>query len=78
MDDRKKRMRRMAVWTITVFATVFSVTMALLWLVVWPLSGERINSVGMALSIGWPIYLVVGLFCIAAFIAYRLYLDRKK
>jgi hypothetical protein len=68
----------MAIWTITVFATVFSIIMALMWLLFWPSTGDRITAVTLALRAGAPIFLVVGFLCLATFIAYQFFAGRKK
>ncbi|MBN2388072.1 MAG: hypothetical protein JXB85_13730 [Anaerolineales bacterium] len=78
MTDEKKKIHRMATWTITIFATVFSVVIATLWLIVYPVAETPLQGILIAIGSGWPIYVSVGLFCIATFIAYRLYLNRKK
>jgi Na+-driven multidrug efflux pump len=78
MDNKDKRVRRMAIWTITVFATVFSVIMAALWLFFWPSTGDRLQAVSLSLNSGAPIYLVVGFLCIATYFGYQFFANRKK
>ncbi len=77
MDDSKRRIQRMAVWTITVFATVFSVTMALLWLLVGPLADSALQRVWLVFSFGWPVFLLSGGLCAAAFLIYRRFFSKK-
>ncbi|MEZ0395912.1 MAG: hypothetical protein ABWK53_05740 [Anaerolineales bacterium] len=77
MDDSKKRIQRMAVWTVTVFATVFSVTMALFWLLVWPLADSPLQRLWLALSFGWPVFLLSGGLCAAVFFIYRRFWSKK-
>jgi uncharacterized RDD family membrane protein YckC len=71
MDEKKKKLNRMAIWTITIFATVFAIVLAVLWLV----SG---GSLGTALTAGWPILLLVAVICIVVYFGYRFILLRKK
>ncbi len=78
MDNKDKRIRRMALWTITVFATVFSLIMAVLWLFFWPYTGDRLEAIILSLRSGAPIYLVVGFLCIATFVGYQYFANRKK
>ena len=36
MNDNSKNLKKMATWTIAVFATVFALTTAVIWLVTYP------------------------------------------
>jgi len=79
MDDKAKKLKKMATWTIAVFATVFAVFMALFWLLNYPVAGGSVwKALGAALATGWMIFLIAAVLCIAAFYGYKLYLDRKK
>jgi hypothetical protein len=71
MDDNKKKLNRMAIWMITIFATVFAIVLAVLWLV----GG---GSLGTAFAAGWPILLLVAVICLATYFGYRIILLRKK
>lgn len=77
MDDTKRRIQRMAVWTVTVFATVFSVTMTLLWMLFSPLGGTPLQGIWLALSFGWPVFLASAGLCAGAFFLYRFLIHRK-
>jgi hypothetical protein len=77
--DNKKKLARMATWTIAVFATVFAVTTAAIWLVKYPTTaGSTWNVLGAVLASGWMIYLIAAVLCFVAYFGYKLYLDRKK
>jgi hypothetical protein len=79
MNDKQKQLKKMATWTISVFATVFAVTMAVIWLVKYPTtSGSTWNVLGAVLSTGWLIFVVAAVLCLLAYIGYKFYLDRKK
>ena len=79
MDDKTKKLKRMATWTIAVFATIFAITTAVIWLVKFPTtSGSSWNVIGAVLSTGWLIYLVVAVLCLAFYFGYKIILDRKK
>jgi hypothetical protein len=78
MDEKQKKMKRMATWTIAIFATVFAVFMALFWLVTYPTrTGSVLQSVGAALGAGWPIFVLTAVLCVAANFGYRAYINRK-
>ena len=42
MNDNSKKLKKMAIWTIAVFATVFAVFMALFWMLVYPVTGGSV------------------------------------
>jgi hypothetical protein len=79
MDDNSKKLKRMAIWTIAVFATVFAVFMALFWLINYPVIGGSAWSVlGAALSSGWSIFLIAAVLCFLVYFSYKYYLSHKK
>ena len=79
MNDNSKNLKKMATWTIAVFATVFALTTAVIWLVTYPtMTGSSWSVLGAVLGSGWLIYVVAALLCVAAYFGYKLYLDRKK
>jgi cytochrome b subunit of formate dehydrogenase len=78
MDDKKKKLRKMATWTIAVFATIFAVTFAVLWLPVFKLSSSALSAIGTIFSEAWLIILVDLVLCVGAYVGYKLYLDSKK
>jgi hypothetical protein len=79
MDDKVKKLKKMATWTIAVFATVFAVFMALFWLLNYPVTGgSPWNVLKAALTSGWIVFLIDAVLCIATYFGYKLYLDRKK
>lgn len=79
MDDKKKKLSRMAVWTIAIFATVFAVFMAAFWMLTYPvMGGSAANVLLAALGSGWPIFLIVAVLCLGTYFGYRMYLNKKK
>jgi succinate dehydrogenase hydrophobic anchor subunit len=79
MDEKKKKMRRMATWTIIVFAAVFAIFMAVFWLAYFPLTpGSPLHVLRQALANGWPIFLATAVLCFVAYFGYRFYLNRQK
>jgi uncharacterized membrane protein YhaH (DUF805 family) len=70
MDDKKK-IRRMAIWMITIFATAFALVLTVLYL----FAG---NNIMAALASGWPLILILAVICLAAYFGYKLLVNRKK
>ncbi len=79
MDEKKLLLKKMASWTITIFAAVFSVVMAVMWLVTYPqFAGSPLKVLGAAFGEVWYVILVAAGLCILAYFGYTLYLKRKK
>ena len=79
MKDNSKQLKKMATWTIAVFATVFAVFMALFWLLAYPTTdGSPWKVMGAAIGTGWPIFLIAAVLCLVAYFGYKSYLDRRK
>ncbi|KAF0107194.1 MAG: hypothetical protein FD146_2035 [Anaerolineaceae bacterium] len=70
MDDKKK-LRRMAIWMITIFATAFAIVLTVLYLVAG-------NNIVLALVSGWWLILILAVICLAAYFGYKMYIGRKK
>jgi len=71
MDEKKKKLRRMAIWMIAVFATAFAIVLTVLYLVAR-------GSIGAALAGGWWLILILVVICVAAYFIYKMILDKKK
>jgi hypothetical protein len=78
MDEQKMKLKKMATWTIAVFATVFAVTFAVLWLPLYPTSTSALDTVGKVFAQAWKIVLADLVLCILAYMAYSVYLKNKK
>jgi hypothetical protein len=79
MNDNSKKLKKMATWTIAIFATIFAVFMALFWLINYPLTrGSAWKGLGAAFGSGWPIFLITAVLCLGTYFGYKIYLDRKK
>ena len=78
MDDNKKKLRKMATWTIAVFATIFAVTFAVMWLPVYKISNSAMSAIGTIFSQAWLIIVIDLVLCVGAFFGYKLYLSSKK
>jgi hypothetical protein len=78
MDEKSKKLRKMATWTIAVFATFFAVTFAVLWLPLYKTSSSAIAAIGSIFSSAWPIIVIDLVVCAGVFFGYKFYLQRKK
>jgi zinc transporter ZupT len=78
MNDNSKKLKKMSTWTIAVFATIFAVVMAVLWIPLFNAGVSAITAIGQAFAAGWLIFVVVAVLCIAAYFGYKFYLNSKK
>jgi uncharacterized membrane protein (DUF485 family) len=78
MDEKKKKLKRMATWTIAIFATVFAVAFAVLWLTIYPLSASGMDAIGKVFASGWPILLADAVLCILIYGIYSVVVGGKK
>ena len=76
MDENKKKLRKMAIWMIAVFATAFAIILTVLYLLY--LNSGMGSPLLLALGSGWWLILLVGGICIAVYFVYKLLLNRKK
>jgi len=78
MDEKKKKLKKMATWTMAVFATIFAVTIAVLWLPLYNAGAGALGAIGQAFAAGWPVLVADLVLCFLAFFGYKLFLDKKK
>ncbi len=78
MDEKKKKIKKMAAWTIAIFATIFAVTFAVLWLVSFQTSASALGTIGMIFREAWLIIVLDLVLCAGVFFGYKFYLDAKK
>jgi fatty acid desaturase len=76
MDENKKKLRKMAIWMIAVFATAFAIILTVLYLLY--LNSGMGSPLLLALGSGWWLILLVGAICIAVYFVYKLLINRKK
>lgn len=77
--DNKKKLNRMASWTIAVFATILAMMMAVMWLISYPNVGNTAFQVlEYILGTIWYIVGLVAVLCIVVYSIYFLYLKNKK
>jgi hypothetical protein len=78
MDEISKKLKKMAIWTIVVFATIFAIVMAVLWIPLYNAGASAFGAIGQALAAGWLVLVVVAILCFAAYFGYKYYLSQKK
>jgi hypothetical protein len=77
MDDKKKKTKKMATWTIAIFATIFAVTFAVLWLVWYPGSANGFETIGKVFADGWPILVADLVLCVLVYAGYSFFTNKK-
>ena len=77
MNENSKKIKKFAVWTIAIFATIFAVVMTVLWLPLYNAGATAMSAIGQAFSAGWMIFLVVAILCLMAYFGYKLIISRK-
>lgn len=77
MDEKTKKIRRMAIWTVAIFATIFAVSFAVLWLPIYQVSSGAVSALGQVFARGWPILVIDLVLCAGVYLGYRFYLSRK-
>ena len=79
MVEKKSNLRRMAVWTIAIFATIFASVLAALWVALYNVGGgSAFATLGQAFGTGWPILLIDLILCAGVYFGYRYFLNRQK
>lgn len=78
MDDNAKKLKKMATWTVAVFATIFAVVMAVLWIQLYAAGFSALTALGQAFGEGWIMILIALVLCAGTYYGYFLYTNRKK
>ena len=78
MNENSGKLRKMATWTVAVFATVFAVVMAALWIPIYNSGVPAFPAIGQALANGWSLILIAFVLCVGTYLGYILYINRKK
>jgi len=77
MDEKRLKLKRMAVYTIVIFAAIFASVLAALWIALYNLGGgSAVGALAEAFSTGWPILLIDLVLCGGVYFGYRYYLNR--
>jgi uncharacterized membrane protein len=78
MNDNSKKLKKMATWTAAIFATVFAIVMAVLWIPLFNAGASAFGAIGQAFAEGWLIILITLLLCVVTYTGYSFYSNRKK
>jgi len=78
MDENSKKLRKMATWTAAIFATVFAIVMAVLWIPFYNAGTPAFTAIGRALAAGWVVILIALVLCVGSYLGYSFYIKRKK
>jgi hypothetical protein len=79
MDEKKSKLRKMAVWTLVIFAAIFASVSAALGIALYNMGAASMyGALGQAFDSGWPILLIDLVLCASAYFVYRDYLNRQK
>jgi len=78
MNEKKQKLKKMATWTMAIFATIFAVTIVALWLPLYNGGAGAFGAIGQAFAEGWAVLLIDLVLCLGAYFGYRFYLDKKK
>jgi hypothetical protein len=79
MEENKSKLRKMAVWTIVIFAAIFASVLAALWIALYNMgAATAISALGLAFGSGWPILLIDLILCAGVYFGYRYFLLHKK
>jgi hypothetical protein len=79
MDEKKSKLRKMAIWTIVIFAAIFASGLAALWMALYNMGAASASgALGQAFGSGWPILLIDLILCAGVYFGYSYFLNRQK
>jgi hypothetical protein len=78
VDNNVSKLKKMATWTVAVFATIFAVVMAVLWIQLYTAGFPALTALKQALGEGWVMILIALVLCAGTYYGYFLYINRKK
>jgi uncharacterized integral membrane protein len=78
MNENAKKLKKMATWTIAIFAAILAIVLAVLWIINFPISNSAFDALGKAFKLGWPILLLDLVLCAGVYVGYSSYLKNKK
>lgn len=78
MNPTANKLKNMATWTVAIFATIFAVVMAVLWMQVYGAGSPAFTALGQAFAEGWLMILIALVLCAGTYLGYFLYVNRKK
>ena len=78
MNNNSNKLKKMATWTVAIFATIFAVVMAVLWIQLYGAGTPALKVLGQAFAEGWVMILTALVLCAGTYYGYNLYVNRKK
>jgi uncharacterized membrane protein len=75
-DDQEAKVNDIS-WTVAIFATIFAVVMAVLWISLYNSGTPALPAIGGAFAEGWLMILVALVLCGGTYLGYYLYINRK-
>ena len=79
MEEKKSKLRKMAVWTLVIFAAIFASVLAALWMALYNGgAASAAGALGQAFGSGWPILLIDLVLCAGVYAGYSYFLNRQK
>ena len=78
MNENSKKLKKMATWTVAVFATIFAVVMTVLWIPIYGAGASAFGAIGQAFGAGWMVILLDLVLCVGTYLGYSYYVNRKK
>ena len=79
MDEKKSKLKRMAVWTIVIFAAIFASVLAALWVALFNMgSVSPSGALGQAFGSGWPILLIDLVLYAGVYFGFSYFLNHQK
>ncbi len=78
MTENSIKLKKMATWTVAIFATIFAVVMAVLWIPLYSSGIPAISAIGQAFAGGWVIILLALVLCGGTYLGYSFYIKRMK
>jgi membrane protein YdbS with pleckstrin-like domain len=78
MDEKSNKLRKMAAWTIAIFATILAIAFALLWLPIYPQSNNAMAALGQVFASGWLVLVLDLVLCAGVYFGYRYFVNSKR
>jgi hypothetical protein len=78
VNNIENKLKKMATWTVAIFATIFAVVMAVLWIQLYGAGTPALGALGQAFAEGWVMILIALVLCAGTYFGYYLYINRKK
>ncbi|HEX7620877.1 MAG TPA: hypothetical protein VF359_06730 [Anaerolineales bacterium] len=78
MNDNSLKIKKMASWTLAVFATLFAVVMTVLWTPLYTSGTPALIAIGKAFAEGMLIILIAIVVSVGIYLGYSIYINRMK